>query len=255
MKYFNDGMDAERYARARPNIHPTAIDKFRQFSLNTKPFSLVLDVGCGTGQSTVVLKDIAEKIIGIDCSADMIKQAIRHPAVEYLQSTAENIPFDDGQFDLITVAQAYHWFDHNTFLSESRRLLRKSGWLLVYTSWFTSNLKNEPAFSKWFNNEYMRRYPSPPRNRYLITKELAQKYGFELQGEEEFSSEVDMSIDRFTDYQLSTSNIIAAVKNGNENFDDAAGWIKSSIAKFFENRPKRTFLFRGSIWYLKKVET
>ena len=61
---------------------------------------MALDVGCGTGQSTVVLAEIAERIIGIDPSADMLRAATPHPKVEYREAAAEHTPFSDGQFDL-----------------------------------------------------------------------------------------------------------------------------------------------------------
>ena len=62
-----------------------------------------------------------------------------------------------------------------------------------------------------------------------------------------------MTVDRFTDYQLSTTNIIAAVRDGAGSYDDAAGWIQSSLEGFFGDAPERVFLFSGKIWYLEKV--
>ena len=255
MDYFGDGMDAERYARARPNIHPTAVERFRRFVRMDAPFSLALDVGCGTGQSTVALTEVAKRVIGIDPSADMLKVAARHPKVEYRQAAAEHTPFGDGQFDLISAAQAFHWFDHDAFLAESHRLLRVPGWLLVYTSWFTGEMKDQPGFSDWFEDAYLRRYPTPPRNRTPITEGIAHKHGFVFRGEEEFSNEVGMTVDRFTDYQLSTTNVIAAVKRGEGGFEEAARWIRASLRPFFSERRNRIFLFSGKIWYLEKTAT
>jgi SAM-dependent methyltransferase len=246
-------MDAERYARARPNIHPTAVQRFRRFTQIESPLSLALDVGCGTGQSTVALTEVAQRVIGIDPSADMLKAAARHPKVEYRQSAAEETPFGDGQFDLITVAQAFHWLDHDPFLAEAHRLLRAPGWLVVYTSWFTGEMKGETAFSDWFNGEYLQRYPTPPRDRTPITEERAQKHSLVLRGEEEFANEIGMTIQRFTDYQLSTTNIIAAVRQGTGSFDDAARWIRVSLKPFFPDGRERIFLFKGRIWYLEKA--
>jgi SAM-dependent methyltransferase len=252
VNYFADGMDAGRYARARPNIHPTAIAKFRSFAPIDEPFSMALDVGCGTGQSTVALAEIAERVIGIDPSADMLSSATPHPNVEYREAAAEDTPFADAHFDLITVAQAFHWLDHDAFLAESFRLLRPAGWLLVYTSWFTGEMKGEPSFSDWFKGAYLTRYPTPPRNRTPITQELAQRNHLALRGEERFSNEIGMTLRRFTDYQLSTTNVIAAAKRGSESFAAAARWITTSLERFFADQPERVFLFSGKIWYLQK---
>jgi len=246
-------MDARRYARARPNIHPTAVERFRALAQIDTPLSLALDVGCGTGQSTFALTEIAERVIGIDPSPEMLSHAVRHPNVEYRQSAAEDIPLPDGQFDLITAAQAFHWFDREAFLAESHRLLRVPGWVLVYTSWFTGEMTGEPAFSRWFKGAYLSRYPTPPRNLTPITHEIARRHRFVFRGEEEFSNEVRMGIGRFTDYQLSTTNVIAAVKRGEGSFEDAARWILNSLEPFFTNERERIFLFSGKIWYLEKT--
>ncbi len=219
--YFKHGIDAKRYTRARPYIHSTAIEKFRSFAGIESPFPRALDVGGGTGQSTVALAEIATSIIGVDPSADMLAHALPHANVEYQQSTAEAIALEDGQLDLITAAQAFHWFDHDAFLAESNRLLRMSGWLVIYTSWFTSEMGEDPTFADWFKNEYLSRYPTPPRNRNPITADLAEAHGFAFRGEDEFSDKLSMTIDRFTDYMLSTTNIIAAVERGDELFDAA----------------------------------
>lgn len=250
--YFADGMDAARYARSRPNIHATAIEKFRSFAEFDKPLSLALDVGCGTGQSTVALVGMAECVIGIDLSRDMLRWAAPHPNVEYCESAAEVTPFRDGQFDLVCVAQAFHWFDHAAFLPESYRLLRKRGWFLVYTSWFSGQMQGEPAFSDWFNGQYLSRYPTPARNRTPLTEERTTKHGFAFRGEDEFFNEIPMTIRRFTDFRLSTTNVIASVKGGKGSFDEAARWIDGSLEPFFVGAPQRSFLFNGKIWYVEK---
>jgi SAM-dependent methyltransferase len=251
--YFGDGMDAKRYSRARPRIHPTAIERFRAIAGRAAPFDLALDVGCGTGQSTVVLTEIAKRVIGVDPSADMLAHAERHPNVEYVRSAAEHTPFPDGRFDLISAAQAYHWFDHDAFLAESHRLLQVPGWLVVYTSWFTGEIRGEPAFGDWFRGEYLSRYPTPPRNRAPITEDLARTHGFDFHGEDEFRNEVAMTIERFADYQLSTTNVISAVERGAESFDGAGRWIRDSMGRFFAGEHERVFRFSGKMWCLEKA--
>ncbi len=253
MNYFGDGIDAGRYARVRPYVHPTALAKFQSLVRIDIPIALALDVGCGTGQSTVVLTEIAKRVMGIDPSVDMLCHATPHSNVAYQQASAENIPFRDGQFDLITVAQAFHWFDQGAFLTEAHRLLKVQGWLVVYTSWFTGVMDGEPAFSDWWKGEYLRRFPTPPRNRTPITDDLALKYGFTFHGEHEFFDAVDMTLERFTDFQLSTSNVIAAVDGRQGSYEDAGQWISDSLECFFTAEGERVFLFSGKIWILEKT--
>lgn len=245
-------MDGNRYSRSRPYIHATAIEKIRSLTGISIPVARALDVGCGTGQSTIALAEIGNSIIGIDPSAEMLAHALPHPKIRYLQSSAEEIPLAGELFDLVTTAQAFHWFDQQSFLAEANRLLRTNGWLVIYTSWFTCEMKENSSFSSWFKGQYLDRYPSPPRNRQSITTGLAQTHGFTIQGEDEFTDDVLMTIERFTDYQLSTTNIIAAVDRGDDTFDDAAHWIRASLAPFFASEAQGTFLFLGKLWCLKK---
>ncbi len=245
-------MDAERYKNARPYIHPTAMNRIRSFIHNDTRVLRALDVGCGTGQSTIVLSEIAESVVGLDPSADMLAHSLHHADIKYIQSSAENTPFIELSFDLITVAQAFHWLDHNAFLLESSRLLQQSGWLMIYTSWFTGEMKGASEFAEWFKNDYLARYPSPPRDRTPVTEVLDSDHGFEFRGEEEFFDEIEMSIDRFIDYQLSTTNVIAAIRQGKETYEAVGKWIKSNISSFYSSVPERTFLFNGKIWYLQK---
>jgi SAM-dependent methyltransferase len=250
--YFENRLAAKRYSAARPNIHPTALGKFAAFAGIELPVGNALDVGCGTGQSTVALAAVAQRVVGIDPSDEMLAGCGSHPSIEYRRVAAESIPTGDDEFDLITVAQAFHWLDQDAFLAEARRVLRSAGWLVIYTSWFTAEMKGNVAFADWFRGQYLSCYPTPPRNRAPITDKHALEHGLSLRGEEGFSDEVSMTIRRFTDYQLSTTNVIAAVKEQRELFEETDRWIASSIEPYFEGQEEQTFLFSGKIWYLEK---
>ena len=253
--YFENRLAAERYAAARPYIHPTALSKFVAFTGIDLPVAHAIDIGCGTGQSTVALADIAHRVVGIEPSDYMLAGCESHPRIEYKRSVAERIPTDDEEFDLVTVAHAFHWLDQDAFLAEARRVLRQSGWLVIYNGWFTAEMKESVAFANWFKGQYLSRYPTPSRNHEPITDRHARQHGFTLRGEEGFSDEVHMTIRRFTDYELSTTNVIAAVKEQRGLFEEAERWIATSIEPFFEGQEERTFLFSGKIWYLEKNAT
>lgn len=127
---------AERYARGRPYFHATVIRRIKErLSLNS-PFQRALDVGCGTGLSTIAVKEIAAWVMGADSSAEMIYLAPKASAVEYQVANAELLPFRDLVFDLVTVSQAIHWFGKVSFLQETRRVTRSEGWLIVYDNYF-----------------------------------------------------------------------------------------------------------------------
>jgi ubiquinone/menaquinone biosynthesis C-methylase UbiE len=57
--------------------------------------------------------------------------------VRYIVTPDENLPFEENKFDIITLSQVFHWLDgaqRDRFLTEARRVLRPSGWLIAYNN-------------------------------------------------------------------------------------------------------------------------
>lgn len=107
----------ESYARYRPVYPPELADYLAGLAPNIRS---ALDVGCGTGQLTQLLAGRFDTVTGVDPSADQIANAAAHPRIEYLCANAEALP--DGAYDLITAAQAAHWFRLDAFYREVRRV-------------------------------------------------------------------------------------------------------------------------------------
>lgn len=102
------------------------------------PFGLAVDVGCGSGQGTVLLAPYFTQVLGLDVSPAQLEMALVNgcpPNVTYKQSPAEQLPVDAGQVDLLASMTAAHWFDRQKFLLEADRVLRPGGCLalLSYT--------------------------------------------------------------------------------------------------------------------------
>ena len=109
------------YALYRPDYPP----ELPAFLACTSPGrGVAVDVGCGNGQLTVQLAEHFSKVIGTDPSADQIAHATSHDRVEYFRAPAERQPVPDQTADLITAAQAAHWFDMPAFCAEVRRIAR-----------------------------------------------------------------------------------------------------------------------------------
>ncbi len=68
------------------------------------------------------MKNHFSKVFATDISQQQIDQASRKPNIEYRLSPGEKTTFEDGSFDLITVAQAIHWFDFKLFYREVQSL-------------------------------------------------------------------------------------------------------------------------------------
>jgi SAM-dependent methyltransferase len=107
------------YSAFRPR-YPRALFEF--LTTIVPRHQLAWDCGAGTGQATVDLAGYFDRVIGTDVSAEQIAHAPRHEKITWLVCPAESTPLSSGSVDLITVAQALHWFDHMRFSSEVRRV-------------------------------------------------------------------------------------------------------------------------------------
>jgi len=118
------------YAAYRPT-YPTALVDYLA-SLCAKP-EIALDVGCGTGQLSVLLAERFEHVIATDASPQQIEKAERRGRVEYRVASAENSGLPAASVDLITAAQAAHWFDLAAFYAEVRRVGKPGANLALIT--------------------------------------------------------------------------------------------------------------------------
>jgi ubiquinone/menaquinone biosynthesis C-methylase UbiE len=91
------------------------------------------DCATGNGQAAVALAAYFEHVIATDASAEQLARARPHPRVEYRVAPAETSGLPDGVIDLVTVAQALHWFDLDRFYAEVNRVLVPRGVLAVWS--------------------------------------------------------------------------------------------------------------------------
>ncbi len=107
---------------------------FRQLLAGrVQPGTTALDVGCGTGETMAVLRELgAGRVAGTDLSDDALAYARHHPQGSVLAATAEQLPFADGCADLLVSSDVLeHLDDDRVALREYRRVLRPGGLLLV----------------------------------------------------------------------------------------------------------------------------
>jgi hypothetical protein len=121
---------ADRYTRYRPG-YPRELFQF----LASLPASIARawDCGTGNGQAAVALADYFTQVEATDPSARQIAHAIPHARVTYQVAPAEQCPLTDDSVDLVTVAQALHWFDLDRFYSEVRRVGRARSVIAAWT--------------------------------------------------------------------------------------------------------------------------
>lgn len=118
--FLNAGEDYERF---RPGFPEEAAD-----AIVSMPVAVALDLGAGTGKFTERLIERAARVIAVDPSEQMLAVLSRKlPDVESHVGAAESIPVEDGSVDVVTVAQAFHWFDRDPSCAEIRRVLGPGG--------------------------------------------------------------------------------------------------------------------------------
>ncbi len=121
---------AEHYATYRPR--PS--EELGQYLASlTSTHQLAWDCATGNGQVAQILVPFFEQVIATDASADQIAQAIPHEQIQYRVALAENSGLPDHCVDLITVSAAIHWFDHDRFYPEVRRVLKPTGTIAVWS--------------------------------------------------------------------------------------------------------------------------
>jgi SAM-dependent methyltransferase len=121
---FNDPGD---YEAARPSYPPEAVAWFVE-NLRLTPGRRVADVAAGTGKLTRLLVPTGAELLAVEPVPGM-RATFRRllPVVPLVAATAEAMPFTAASLDAITVAQAWHWFDHDRATAETARVLRSGG--------------------------------------------------------------------------------------------------------------------------------
>lgn len=121
------GSVADAYDRARPT-YPREAAAW----LVGEEAVTVLELGAGTGKLTEVLVGLGHDVHATDPDDAMLARLReRLPDVPTSVASAEQIPAPDGTFDVVVVAQAFHWFDHDRALPEIARVLKPGGRLAL----------------------------------------------------------------------------------------------------------------------------
>jgi len=123
---------AKLYNASRP-VPPEIIRKIILMYLACSP-ELVVDIGCGTGLSTMIWRDIAPRIIGIEPNDDMRNAAEKTKAgnVVFQRGYSNETGLPDESADIVTISQAFHWMDIPSTLEEVFRILKPGGVFAVY---------------------------------------------------------------------------------------------------------------------------
>lgn len=150
VKDFKDQFSArsDLYAKYRPRYPDTLFN----YLLDLVPgFGCAWDCGTGNGQVAGKLAEKFARVHATDVSEQQLRNAIRKPNITYELTRAEHTRLPGNTVDLITAAQAIHWFDFDAYYEEVRRVARSKA---IIAAWAYNRLTVSPAIDAILHDLY-----------------------------------------------------------------------------------------------------
>ncbi|MEJ8801811.1 class I SAM-dependent methyltransferase [Pontibacter sp. H249] len=159
----NFSVQAASYAAFRPH-YPQELYDF----LFTLPVAkeTAWDCGTGNGQVAAVLAQKFEKVYATDISEAQLQKARQKPNINYYKASAEASGLADQSINLVTVAQAVHWFDFDLFYQEVERVAKPGAYIAIWGYGLLQISSEIDAVIDHFYNQTTGPYWDPER-RYL----------------------------------------------------------------------------------------
>jgi SAM-dependent methyltransferase len=138
------------YIRYRPS-YPAEVLAILEREAGLRPDAVVADIGSGTGISAEMFLKHGNKVYAVEPNEPMRSAAERllaaYPKFHSIAATAEATTLADGSIDLITAAQAFHWFDRKKTRAEFARILKPGGKFAIL---FNTRLVDASMFLKGY---------------------------------------------------------------------------------------------------------
>lgn len=144
----NFSKQADIYAQYRPE-YPAELFEF--IISQVKNTDSAWDCATGNGQAAKELAKYFRHVTATDISQKQLDNAHQVHNIEYLISAAEETSFADNSFDLVTVAQALHWFNFDKFYPEIKRVLKNDG---IFATWMYELNSVEPQIDAVMRHLY-----------------------------------------------------------------------------------------------------
>lgn len=200
---------AHLYAQYRPAYPKELFDYVTGF---VKEKKRAWDCATGNGQAASVLADYFEKVIATDISGAQLSKAVQKGNIVYQKASAEKSGLPENAFDLITVAQAYHWLNWEVFYKEAIRV-GKNGAVVAVWAYYTLHSEDE-NLQRLFDHFYWN--ISAPywdaERKYIDEKYETVKFDFAPLPVRPFQTEVHWTKQHFKGYLESWSAVQHSVK-------------------------------------------
>lgn len=224
----NFSVQAGDYSRYRPYYPQEMTDYIASFVNNKEA---ALDVATGNGQVAIKLADYFKDVYATDISEKQLENAVQKENIHYSKQPAEHTNFTDGSFDLITVAQAIHWFDFDAFYKEVYRLLKPEGIFAVLGyGLFSAEDAKADKLLQHFYYDITGPYWDAER-RYLDEDYRTIPFPFEELETKQFVNEFDWSLEQLTGYLETWSAVQHYIK---ENGTNPVDLIRDELKEIWE---------------------
>ncbi|PZR20600.1 MAG: SAM-dependent methyltransferase [Flavobacterium psychrophilum] len=228
----NFSTQAQGYAKYRPYYPAEMIAYIASFAQN-KQFAL--DVATGNGQVAVELANYFEEVYGTDISNTQLENALQKDNIIYIKERAEKTSFADEKFDLITVAQAIHWFDFDAFYKEVYRILKPEGVFAVMGYGLFNTTGEAEKLLKHFYYDITGPYWDTER-KYLDENYTTILFPFDEIEVEQFVNEFTWTFEQLTGYLETWSAVQHYIKQNGVN---PVNIIRDELKEYWENGDKK----------------
>lgn len=194
---------SKEYAASRPT-YPRALFDFVAGLAERR--ELAWDCATGSGQAAAVLAEYFQKVVASDASAKQIENARAGPNVRFAVFPAEKADLEDASVDLITVAQAIHWFHFDDFYREARRVARNGAVMAAWTYGLHSVSPDVDAVTQRFYKDIIGRY-WPKEIRYVESRYEDIPFPFRQIDAPVFQIELEWSLRDLVGYLYTWSSV------------------------------------------------
>jgi SAM-dependent methyltransferase len=243
---------ARGYASARPFLHREAFARVRELIHPAAPVRRALDVGCGTGLSSVALLELASRVVGLDASGEMLRHATRADRLHYVAAPAEAMPFRSGSVDLVAACGSLDWVDLEAFLPRAAEVLASGGFLVALDFGDLGRSSEISGLERWYREVFQKAYPRPPARDPKVTGEQAGRFGFTGPADHEFSSGWSFTAAQYAEFLMTESDVITAVEYGGQDADRVRRGLEAELETLFAERARQV-AFGGYIQVLRRL--
>ncbi len=241
---------AEKYAKFRWEYSASAIETMINIT-QLSSHSTIADIGAGTGKLTKHFVGKAQEIYAIEPNPELRQILVRElggfPSIAVMDTSAEDTKLPDSSVDVITVAQAIHWFDPVPTRAEMMRILKEDGWLALIRNTGKDNEQNKAA-GTLMAEEYganlsivTERPKEKPTNFYFGNDEfqtLTFPFAFQQNWEEFLGTLITVSFMPDEDHPL-FPRLEAAARDVFTQYSDHGYWTVEGETELIIGRPSK----------------